>query len=53
MADNEELDPSPPQDISNVFTAADFLSHLSSDPAKYKRAWLKEKVIRYSILSSG
>ena len=24
---NEELDPPPPQDISNVFAAADLLSH--------------------------
>ena len=26
MADNEELDPSPPQDIYNVFAAADLSS---------------------------
>ena len=50
---NEELDPPPPQDISNVFAAADLSSRSSSDSAKYKPAWIKEKVIRYSILSSG
>ena len=53
MADNEELDPPPPQDILNVFAAADFSSCSSSYSNKYKRAWLKEKVIRSSILSSG
>ena len=53
MADNEELDPPPPQDIYNVFAAAELLSRSSSDSAKYKRAWLKVKVIRSSILSSG
>ena len=29
VADNEELDPPPPQDISNVFTAADLSSQSS------------------------
>ena len=53
MADNEELDPPPPQDILNVFTVADLSSRLSSDSAKYKRAWLKAKVIRSYILSTG
>ena len=53
MAYNEDLDPPPPQDISNVFSAADVLSHSSSDSDKYKRAWLKAKVIRSSILYSG
>ena len=43
MADNEDLDPTPPQDIYNVFAEADLSSHSSSDSAKYKRAWLKEK----------
>ena len=52
MADNEDLDYPPLQDISNVFAAADFSSHLSSDSAKYKRAWLKAKVIRFSVLSA-
>ena len=50
---NEYLDPPPPQDISNVFSAADLSSHSSSDSAKYKCAWLKANVIRSSILSSG
>ena len=53
MADNDELDTPPPQDISNVFAAAEFSSRSSSDSAKYKCAWLKEKVIRSYILSSG
>ena len=53
MADNEDLDPPTPQDISNMFSATDLLSCSSSDSAKYKRAWLKAKVIRSSILSSG
>ena len=53
MADNEELDPPPPQDISNVFAAAQFSSRSSSDSNKYKRACLKAKVIRYSTLSAG
>ena len=38
MAYNEDLDPSSPQYIPNVFAAADLLSHSSSDSAKYKRA---------------
>ena len=33
MADNEELDPPQPQDISNVFAASDLSSRLSSDSA--------------------
>ena len=53
MADNEELDPSPSQDISNVFAATDLQSPSSSDSHKCKRTWLKAKVIRYSILSDG
>ena len=53
MAYNEDLDPPPQHDISNVFAAADLLSRSSSDSDKYKCAWLKAKVIRSSILSSG
>ena len=53
MAYNEDLDPPPSQDISNVFAAADLLSHSSYDSAKYKRVCLKAKLIRSSILSSG
>ena len=53
MADNEGLDPPPPQDISNVFAEADLLSQSSYDTVKYKRAWLRAKGIRSSILSSG
>ena len=52
MANNEDLDSPPPQDILNVFAVADLLSHSSSDSAEYKRAWLKEKLIRPSILSA-
>ena len=50
---NEEIDPPPPQDIPNVFAAADLSSCSSSDSNKYKPAWLKAKVIRSSILYSG
>ena len=50
MDDNEELCPPPPQDILNVFAEADLSSQSSSDSDKYKRAWIKTKVIRYSIL---
>ena len=49
---NKDLDPPPPQDISNVFAAADLLSHPSYDSAKDNCAWLKAKVIRSSILSA-
>ena len=52
MADNEELDPPPPQNILNVFAAADWLSCSLSDSAKHKLSWIKAKVICYSILSS-
>ena len=38
MAYNEDLDPPPPHDISNVFAAADFSSQSSYDSVKYKRA---------------
>ena len=53
MADNEEIDTPPPQDISNVIAVAELSSCSSSDSTKYKRAWLKVKVIRYSILYDG
>ena len=53
MADNKDLDPPPPQDISNVFAAADLSSCSSSDLAKYKCAWLKTKLTRSYILSAG
>ena len=52
MAYNEDLYPPPPQYISNGFAAADLSSHSSSNSAKYKRAWLKAKVIRSYILSA-
>ena len=49
----EDLYPTLPYNISNVFAEADLLSHLSSDSAKYKHVWIKAKVIRYFILSAG
>ena len=53
MAYNEDIDPPPPHDISNVFAAADLSSQSSHDSVKYKRAWHRAKGIRSSILSSG
>ena len=53
MAYNEDLDPPPPQGISNVFAAADLSSHSLSDSNKYKRACLKVKVTRSFILYDG
>ena len=53
MAYNENLDPPPPHDISNVFAAADLSSQSSYDSVKYERAWHRAKVIRSFILSSG
>ena len=53
MSYNEELDPPPPQNISNVFSASDLSSKSSSDSAKDKSAWNKVKVIRSYILSAG
>ena len=53
MADNKELDPPPPQDISNVFAVVDLVSCSSSDSDKYKCAWLKAKLICSYILSGG
>ena len=53
MGYNEDIDPPPPQNISNVFAAADLSSQSSYDTVKYKRAWHRAKGIRSSILSSG
>ena len=53
MAYNEYLNLPTPQDILNVFAEEDFSSCSSSDSNKYKCAWLKAKVIRSSILSTG
>ena len=53
MGHNEDIDPPPPQDISNVFAEADLSSQSSYDTVKYKRAWHRSKGIRSSILSSG
>ena len=53
MAYKEDLDLPPPQDLLNLFAVADLSSYSSSDSNKYKRAWLKSKVIRSSIVSAG
>ena len=53
MAGNEDIDTLPPQDISNVFAAANLPSQSSYDTLKYKRAWHRAKRIRSSILSFG
>ena len=53
MGYNKDIDPTQPQDISNVFEAADLSSQSSYDTVKYKRAWNKAKGPRSSILSSG
>ena len=45
MAYNEDLDLPPPHNKLNVLAAADLSSHSSYDSNKYKRAWIKEKVI--------
>ena len=52
MAYNEDLYLPPPQDTLNVFVASDLLSSSSSGSNKYRRACLKAKVIRSSILSA-
>ena len=53
MRYNEDIYPSPPHDISNVFAATDLSSQSSYDTVKYKRAWHRAKIIRSYILSSG
>ena len=53
MAYNEVLDTPPPQDISNFISSADLSSQSSYYSYKYKCAWYKARVIRYSILSAG
>ena len=53
MGYNEDIDPPPPHDISNVFVAAYLLSQSSYDSVKYKSTWHRAKGIRSSILSSG
>ena len=53
MGYNEDIDPPPPHDISNVFAAAGLLYQSSYDTVKYKRTWHRAKVIRSSILSYG
>ena len=53
IAGNEDINPPPPQDISNVFAAVYLSSQSSYDTVKYKRAWHRAKGIRSSHLSSG
>ena len=53
MAYNEDLDPPPPHNISNVFAAADLSSQSSYDSVKYKLSWHRAKVISSYILYSG
>ena len=53
MGYNEDIDPPPPHDISNVFAASYFSSQSPYDLVIYKRAWQRSKGIRSSILSSG
>ena len=50
MGYNEDIDPPPPHDISNMFSSAELLSCSSYYSDKYKRLWLKAKVTRSSIL---
>ena len=52
MDSNEDIDTPTPQDISNVFAAADLSSQSSYDSVQYKRAWHRAKGICSSILSS-
>ena len=53
MAGNEDIDPPPPQDISNVFAVTDLSSQSLYDKVEYKRAWHRAKGISSSILSYG
>ena len=53
MASNKDIDTPTPQDISNVFAAADLSSQSSYDSVQYKRAWHRARGIRSFILSSG
>ena len=45
MAGNEDIDALPPQDKSNVISAAGLLSQSSYDIVKYKPAWHRAKGI--------
>ena len=53
MGYNEDIDPPPPHDISNVFAVADFSSQSSYDSVKHNCAWHRANGIFSSILSSG
>ena len=50
---NEDIDPPPPHDVSNVFVASDLSSQSSYDSVKYKWVWHRAKGICFYILSSG
>ena len=52
MSYNEDLDPPPPHDISNVFASVDLSYQSSYDTVKYKCAWHRAKGIHSSILST-
>ena len=49
MSYNEGIDTPPPQDVLNVFAAADLSSQSSYDTFKYKHAWHRAKGIRSSV----
>ena len=53
LVNNEEEEPPLPQDLTNVFEAADLSSRSSSKSSQYKSDWHKAKKIRASILSAG
>ena len=53
MDGNEDIYNPSPQDISNVFAAADLSSQSSYDSVQYERAWHRAKGICSSILSYG
>ena len=53
MAGNEEKNTPPPQNISNVFAAADLSSQSSYDTVKYKRAWHGAKGIFFLFYLLG
>ena len=50
---NEDIDPPPPHDISDVFATADLSSQSSFASVRYKLAWHRAKGICSSILYSG
>jgi hypothetical protein len=53
LVNNDEEESPLPQDLTNVFEAADLSSRSSSKSSQYKSDWHKAKKIRASILSAG